>query len=362
MALLAIRFNFSPILKTGFSSLLNGLLAWTVLSAIALPLQLDYWPPAVFLTYIPRPLYIGLGFLLGLCFWLQKRHLKLGIATFAIALCTYSLGWGGGLTTQPSSATAPSLTLLSMNIHEQPKALAEFMKNQGLQPDILCLQEVSKSVSLAAAQEAMPDYEFYWGDKGIPTQPPAGATFTSLTGLSKSSFKTDSVTIEPSITGYRTFAVTAQLKAQQKLSKDEPNIKLAQQPSQIAIANVHTTKALVFHAGIPGFITQTPAKAARHINERKQLETWAAAQRIPVIAAGDFNAPYGAVGARLAGFHSSHRQVGKGPLLTFPTQLPLLGIDHIQGNTQIQFHSSLVLGPDFSDHLPQLAYFSLTTS
>ncbi len=358
MSLLAIRFNLTNPLQTGLNTLLNGLFVWTVLSAIALPLHLDNWPTAVFLTYIPRPLYIALGLVFSFCFWFHKRYLKLGITTFAIALCIYSLGWGGGPVTNPSSATATSLTLLSMNVHEHPKELKDFMDQQGLKPDILCLQEVSKSGSLAAAREGMTDYEFYWGDRNLKQPYPKGAAFTSIIGLLKSSFETNDVAFDYAITGYRTFAVTAQLIPQLKRS----NRKLAQQPQRLTIANVHTTKALAFHAGIKGFITETPAKAARHINERHQLETWAAAQTVPVLAAGDFNAPYGSVGTRITGLHSSHQQAGEGPLLTFPSKLPLLGIDHIQGNAQVQFHSSLVLSPDFSDHLPQIAYFSLQPS
>lgn len=339
------------------------------MSAIALPLQLDNWPPAVFLTYIPRPLYIALGLVLSIVFLIQKRYLKLSIATFAIALCIYSMGWGDGPMAKSSSATAPNLTLLSMNVHEQPAQLHDLMANEGLEADILCLQEVSYWPRQALLK-ALPNYEFYWGNssgslqsnRDLKQSATEGIAFSSIIGLRKSSFETDSVKIIPAITGYRTFAVTTQLSQQQNSSRNSVNTKLAQQPNKIAIANVHTTKALVFHAGIKGFITQTPAKAARHINERKQLEAWATAQPIPVIAAGDFNAPYGAVGARLAGFHSSHSQAGQGPLLTFPTKLPLLGIDHIQGNAQVKFHSSLVLAADFSDHLPQIAYFSLKPS
>lgn len=302
-----------------------------------------------------------MGLFFGLCFWLQRQYLKLSIVTLSIALCVYSLGWGGGPVAKASSAIAPSLTLLSMNVHEQTAPLRDFMADEGFEADILCLQEVSDHPRQTLIQ-TLPNYEFYGDVHNREKTASEGAAYTSIIGLRKSSFETNRVEITPAITGYRTFAVTAQLKQQPKFPREGLSIELAQQPTSIAIANIHTTKALVFHSGIKGFITQTPAKAARHINERHRLETWAAAQTVPVIVAGDFNAPYGSVGARIQGFHSSHHQAGKGPLLTFPSELPLLGIDHIQGNAQIQFHSSLVLAADFSDHLPQVADFSLNSS
>jgi len=292
-------------------------LLWSFISAISIPLQLDNWPPAVFLAYPPRAPYILLaaGFaaylLLTRILLRQIKRgywLRLGMSLTTIICCIYSLGWNP-LRTPPAIADATSkfsISLVTANTGGHPVEFADQLAKLRL-PEVICLQEVSVSHRKKIAAR-FPNHQY--------------------------------------VTGYRTFAVIAPLRSGSSKS--------------LAIVNVHTTKALAFHAGLQGFISKTPRKSYQHVDERIAIESWAKKQpnNLGILLAGDFNAPTRTVGVRFNEFANSHLTATNSSLLTFPESWPVLGIDHVFGNGRIHFTKSEVLRNSFSDHRYRRVEFS----
>jgi len=322
-------------------------LLWSFISAISIPLQIDHWPPAVFLSYPPRAPYILLA--VGFAIYLlitrillrqinRGYWLRLGMSLATIVGCIYSLGWNP-LRTPPaiaSNASKPSISLVTANTGGHPIEFAAQIANPRL-PEIICLQEVSVSHRKAIAAR-FPDHQLFYGADDTDHDPSGNLLFTNVTCLHRSTFDTEQAVVDANVTGYRTFAVVAPLRSD---------------PSQsLAIVNVHTTKALAFHAGLQGFIFETPRKSQKHVAERIAIEGWAKKQpnNLGILLAGDFNAPTQTVGARFSEFINSHLTANSSSLLTFPESWPVLGIDHVFGNARIHFTKSEVLRNPSSDH------------
>jgi endonuclease/exonuclease/phosphatase (EEP) superfamily protein YafD len=99
---------------------------------------------------------------------------------------------------------------------------------------------------------------------------------------------------------------------------------------------------------------------AKHQHEGELLAKWLPRHDdLPVIVAGDFNAPRQSSNLRLPGMTLAYSVAGSGPHLTFPTFFPVAGIDHTLGNRHVVFHSYTAFDAGFSDHKAQLVRFSI---
>lgn len=322
----------------------DAALLWSFLSAISIPLRLDNWPPAVFLSYPPRAPYIlfGVGYASYLLLTLLSRHqakhaarIRICICLITVISCIYSLGWNP-LRATPHAPSKNSFSLVTANTGGHP---VEFVNrtSQVKHPHIICLQEVSLS-HRKAIETAFPNHQWFYGTDDKDHDRNDNLVFTNTTGLLRSTFETERATVVADITGYRTFAVQTPLRS-------EPS-------KSIAIVNVHTAKALAFHAGLQGFISETPSKSHQHVDERTGIEAWANKQpaNTAILMAGDFNAPTKTVGVRFSQFTNSHLIASTNSLLTFPADWPMLGIDHVLGNNQVDFTKSEVFQNESSDH------------
>jgi len=122
------------------------ILLWSFISAISVPLQIDNWPPAVFLSYPPRAPYIL--FAVGLAIYLlvtrillrQIKHgywLRLSMSLITIVCCTHSLGWHP-LRTPPEilgETSKLSICLVTANTGDHPVEFADQLsKTSRMQP------------------------------------------------------------------------------------------------------------------------------------------------------------------------------------------------------------------------------------
>ena len=322
-------------------------LLWSFISAISIPLQIDNWPLAVFLSYPPRAPYILLaaGFAVYLLLTrillrqIKRGHwLRLGMSLTTIICCIYSLGWNP-LRTPPAIAgdtSKFSISLVTANTGGHPVELADQLAKTRLS-EVICLQEVSVSHRKKIAAR-FPNHQLFYGTDDTDHGNNGDLVFTNVTCLDRSTFDTEQAVVNANVTGYRTFAVVAPLRSA---------------PSEsLAIVNVHTTKALAFHAGVQGFIFETPRKSQQHVDERIAIEAWVNQQpsNQTILLAGDFNAPTKTVGVRFREFTNSHLAATNSSPLTFPESWPMLGIDHVFGNGRIHFTKSEVLRNPSSDH------------
>ena len=252
--------------------------------------------------------------------------------------CIYSLGWNPLRTPPVVASDTPkfSISLVTANTSGHPIEFANQLTQTNL-PEIICFQEVSVSHREEIATK-FPNHQLFYGTDDADHAHNGNLVFTNVTCLDRSTFDTEQAVVDANVTGYRTFAVVAPLRST---------------PSEsLAIVNVHTTKALAFHAGLQGFIFETPRKSHQHINERIAIEAWTNKQpsTLRILLAGDFNAPTQTVGARISEFTNSHLVSTNSSLLTFPESWPVLGIDHVFGNARICFTKSEVLRNPSSDH------------
>ena len=332
-------------------------LLWSFISALSIPLRIDNWPTAVFLSYPPRITYIlfATGFAIyllltqvlltgalpfrGLFSRIKRGYwIRLGMSLITIIGCIVSLGWNP-LRTTPVIATdtsSPSLSLVTANTGGRPVEFADQLAKT-IHPDIICLQEVSVSHRKAIAA-SFPNHQLFYGTEDVDHGNSSILVFTNVTCLHRATFLTKQAVVSADVTGYRTFAVVAPLRSN---------------PTQsLAIVNVHTTKALALHAGLQEFMFQTPYKSQQHVDERIAIDAWTSKQPNGqgILLAGDFNAPTHTVGARFHQFTNSHLATTNSSLLTFPESWPILGIDHVFGNERIYFTKSEVLRNQSSDH------------
>ena len=102
--------------------------------------------------------------------------------------------------------------------------------------------------------------------------------------------------------------------------------------------NVHTTKPIDLSEGFSGLLSNAYVKATRHRQEADRLQSWLFAhQDIPVIVAGDFNAPLNTYNGRFEGLINAQDAAGHGVHRTFPRDRPFIGIDHVLASTQFRF-------------------------
>jgi endonuclease/exonuclease/phosphatase (EEP) superfamily protein YafD len=318
------------------------LVAMIVLTAIAPLLQIDRWRMGMLLTYPPRlliifPAAIGLVALLY-----RRQFVKVTLVAAAIGLLGFDLGFGGGPQTS-QNAGQQQIIGLAFNVHDATKNvgdLAELCRDNSVQ--LLCLQEV-KAKNRQAFIDGLPDYKLFSGNESIEYEYSRSGGFDSLIGIHRDLLTaSEKIEIATGITGYRTFAVRT-------LIDSKP----------IWLVNVHTTKAFWSHGGITGLINKADYKSLRHTREFDALSDWISSRGdVPVVIAGDFNAPINSRNLRFKDFESAHRVAGSGFQLTFPAKFPVWGIDHVLGNDRVKFTSYKILKTSYSDHCAQLFEFS----
>jgi len=329
-------------------ALLRCLLVLLAACAIAPYVEADRFRLGIVLAYPPRLIGAALAAALALVFRARRAPATASVAATCAVLFLASASWSGAWLSRLSqaaptnAAAAPELTLLSYNVHNQPAAaaaVADLVRREHV--DIITLQEVRipKREPFIAT---LPDFAFFWADPAMLPDRRSTGVFASMIGLRRDRFDDlSNATVATGITGYRTFAVRASVRGR-----------------PMWIVNVHATKPFWLEDGLVVFVTDAPAKARWHQEEAMQLSRWAVEHAdVAAVFAGDFNAPDYARVMRLEGLHTAFAEVGRGVHVTFPTFLPVWGIDHVLGNRHVQFVGYRTLDPGPSDHLAQLARF-----
>jgi endonuclease/exonuclease/phosphatase (EEP) superfamily protein YafD len=320
---------------------LSGLLlVFLFLCALAPLVEADRLALGMLFTYPPRVLLLLVGVALALVYLLRRRWLG-ALSSIAISvLIGANLEWGGGLKTQ-AERHANEFSLLAFNVHDRVDRaadLAALTESRGI--DFLLLQEVKPDV-FGDFQEALRDYRLYTGDRSKRFKHDDWGPFSSVIGIHRR--HPGEATVDTAITGYRTFALNIDLGG-----------------VRLTLINVHSTKAFWTGGSWYEPITRMGYKAKWHLEENQLLNAWIARHSDhPIVVAGDFNAPFGAAGRRLAGLHSAHAASGSGLNLSFPRKQPVWDIDHTLGNDRIRFLGYTNEDLGFSDHRAQLVRFAI---
>jgi endonuclease/exonuclease/phosphatase (EEP) superfamily protein YafD len=310
------------------------------LSAVAPLVEADRLSIAMLLTYPPRMLLLMLCLALAVFYLLRRRWagamLSVGIALMVAA----NLEWGAGAE-MPAEQAGDEFRLLAFNVHDRidrAPELADFARRRGL--DFLVLQEV-KPDSFIDFESALSDYRLYTGDRSKRFEHDDWGPFSSVIGVHRR-FQ-GRVVVDTAITGYRTFAASIELDG-----------------VRLQLVNVHTTKAFWTGGAWYEPLTRMGYKARWHRGEIERLNAWIARHsKEPIIAAGDFNAPHGAVGTRLPALRSAHAVSGSALNLSFPRKLPIWDIDHSLGNDRVEFLGYTSEDMGYSDHRAQFVRFRI---
>jgi endonuclease/exonuclease/phosphatase (EEP) superfamily protein YafD len=331
-----------------FHWLMSLALYGLLLCALAPVLSMDVWRVGMFLTYPPRILLLPFALLCILYFiWAKKNsNITLSVVTGLLLLLQ------SGCNPLSQKIEDPrALTLLSFNIHNAVANVDELQKLcREKNIDILSFQEIQPQ-SREAFILGLSNYQFYWADESKKFEHANSGPFSSLIGVKKSLIESSStgqntVEIETAITQYRTFAA-----------------RIALRRREFYLVNVHTTKALWLRGSMSEIISRMDYKSAWHVGEMNDLRAWIKdkqqTHRLPIILAGDFNAPDYSYNLKFSGFANAHRTVGNGLHLTFPAALPVFSLDHIFASEQVELVSYRTLKTPYSDHYAQLLRFKL---
>ncbi len=293
-------------------------------------------------TFSPRVAWIGLS--LALAIWAVFRQSRRTAMAILCMLVVHTILSPIGFGEQRSSPN--DLTFLSFNTHNPYRRLDEFVEFcRTTDADIVCFQEIQPAQRNEYIN-ALPEYEFFAPDSSADFENKDPWSFSCLTGFRRELLADiDNVRVSTGITGYRTFAVQAELNT-------NSNSK------SICVVNVHTTKPVTLRYGLGYFIRDMTPKARRHQKEHELLDAWLVRNcDSPAIVAGDFNAPSASNSLRFSALRSAQRISGSGLHLTFPAKFPVYGLDHILGNNRIRFSSYHRINTDLSDHFAQVARF-----
>jgi endonuclease/exonuclease/phosphatase (EEP) superfamily protein YafD len=323
-------------------------LVWLAASALAPYLRLDAWSPAILLAYPPRLIYAALALLtMIVAALIRDRTGVAGAATVTLLLVT-SLGWGGASLRFAHAGRSPGsdleLVLLAHNVHNQiaiAQTLPALIERENV--DLVLLQEV-RANNRKHFTSALPGFAFFWADPAKFAERRTTGVFASMIGVRRELLDKDRVVeVVTGITDYRTFAIRASIAGR-----------------DLWIVNVHATKPFWLEDGLEAMVTRIPKDVRWHRDEHERLGAWLDERaEVPVVVAGDFNAPHYAYNLRLPGLHLAHLEAGRGPHVTFPAALPVWGIDHALGNSHVRFSEYRILEAGPSDHRAQLARFQI---
>ena len=320
------------------------LLAFAVVaSAIAPTLQLDSFVGGTLLTYPPRLILAVFAGVLMLSYAVYGQLWRFMLMLACGALLINDAGWASSKVPEDIGADH---TLVSINVHHQvdrAERLATLCEE--LNADFVCLQEVSLDQHDEFTKQ-LGRYKFFSADESKEFEFSKQDPFTNLVGVKRSllqNAKTDAATIETAITGYRTFAV-----------------KVALRNGPVWLVNVHSTKSFVAKEGVAEAVGQAITQAQRHRHEADQLREWLATHHdAPILIAGDFNSPINSYNMRFDGLLNAQKVAGHGVHRTFPRTSAIWGIDHILGTRDVKFEDYQIVDFGFSDHMGQVAKFSL---
>ena len=227
-------------------------------------------------------------------------------------------------------------------IHNSAEAVAAL---QGVvsreHADILVLQEVRLN-RREEVRQAFGEFRFLAFDPPKGKRPASSGVYAAFTGVRRSILDDPSaVSIFPAITDYRTFAIETRIGGR-----------------PLRIVNVHATKPLWTENGWLTAIVRANWSSRWHLSEARRLAEWINAHGgVPLIAAGDFNAPHYAWVVRTLGLREAHAVAGHGPHLTWPSLLPLMDLDHVLGGADVEFLEYRTSKLPGSDHLAQIVRF-----
>ncbi len=294
----------------------------------------------MFFTYTPRTVLLTVAVFFFLIY-LAVFRIRTALCIVVLSLLLiYDSPWGGG--TQP--APTDGLTLLSFNTHyASGTEIAALCKEHHV--DLLSLQEVRSNNQEDFVAAFEDKYHFFAPDRNADFKYKEPYVFSCLIGIRRELLASapEDVEIYTAITGYRTMAVRAALAS-----------------GPLCLINVHTTKPIASGYGKKFLVKVTPSKAAMHREEHRELRSWLDQYGdMPVVIAGDFNAPANTGNLRFPGFKNAQRECGEGFHLTFPAKYPIFGIDHVLGNDGVELYSYEVLETGHSDHRAQVAKFRI---
>ncbi len=309
-----------------------------------------YLPPAIWLLPLPPLMVVA---------WLRrKRYLFLLLGAMAWFL-TLGLGWqwnplkGGG--------DGRRLVLVTYNRGQHSNESFQPFKD-AKQPDVIVMQEAAKRAVNYQRAEGYSDYPHIEG-------------LGEFLILSKYPVVESSL-IEPAVSLAKNPKPRRKNRPQQVEAIAARHV-IDLDGVQVAIYNVHflTPRDVLYSYRRGGFlwgvlgVPGTPLAAKRRAHESywhkriaqaRELIERAEADPLPVVLAGDFNAPSGGHIHRLVerAFADSHRKAGRGYGLTFPgtTSNPLslfgpwLRIDYIFASSDFKFSRSEVEGGRRSQH------------
>jgi endonuclease/exonuclease/phosphatase (EEP) superfamily protein YafD len=283
----------------------------------------------------PPPLLYLMAALVGAVYCARNGfRVRLIVSLLAAVMLVASVGWGG---VEPPPASNEDFTLLAMNVDHDPdnaQPLAALCRVR--QVDFALLQEI-RPYQQEAFLDAFAEFACFRADpKQFSTD---RGQISSLTFIRKALLDSPKeVQVETGITGYRTFAVRATVRGQ-----------------PLWLVNVHTGRFDL----APHHPLRVLRQFANHRGEGERLAAWLPGRdNLPVVVAGDFNAPRQSSNLRdLPAMTLAYDVAGRGPHLTFPTAFPLAGIDHTLGNRHIEFRSYMTFDAGFSDHKGQLVHF-----
>lgn len=319
--------------------------ALVLLMAAAPRLGADQLPAGLFLVYPPRTILAGLAFCLTVWTFLRRKTLLVLCSCLSLALATIDMGFGGDGTVESSAPAGRHIYgLLSANILEDEAGVDEvvnLIRSSGVQ--FVLLQEIRKS-NHRHYEERLPDFALYAPPREGEKQHPEDVIDSMVFLVHRSIAASDPAPkAHWGITGYRSCALEVPLEGK-----------------TVLLVNIHFTKGIWTGRGLIEGIRNLTPKATRH---RDEVERWRAFAQShvsgPMLAAGDFNAPWSSRAVQVPGFEHAHDVAGEGLHLTWPASFPLIGIDQVMGSASICFHRYSTTRLRCSDHLAQIARFSL---
>jgi endonuclease/exonuclease/phosphatase (EEP) superfamily protein YafD len=323
-----------------FGRLIELLVFWGLAaSSVSALFFADRFRIGMLLTYSPRIVWLAIAAPMLVIYVCRQQKFRIALVIMFSILLIRDLPIGGG-----ALASEQCMTLLSFNSGneiENTHRIAELCEAKNV--DILMIQEVSPA-NRPKFIETLPGYTFYWAGKSVEFAPSESWVFSSLTGVRNDLIANGKSTeVFSGITGYRTFAVRAEILGR-----------------PIQLVNVHSTKPMRLYHGVADLFSYAATKAARHRTEKDRLTQWISDnEQVPTLVAGDFNAPANTYNLRFPELNHAFVSSGAGLHLTYPRSCPIIGIDYALANEYVSFTSCEIVDLGFSDHRAQITRFQI---